>query len=53
MTRNNCITYFKIVGNFNPDEVSELLNLTPGKDLENRRSAAQWYDVRFCPLGSR
>ena len=28
-TRNSCYTYFKIVGNFNPDEVSALLNLTP------------------------
>lgn len=30
-TRNNCYTYFKIVGNFNPDDVSELLGLTPEK----------------------
>ena len=30
-TRNSCYTYFKIVGNFNPDDVSELLNLTPEK----------------------
>ena len=29
--RNSCYTYFKIVGNFNPDDVSELLNLTPEK----------------------
>ena len=28
-TRNSCYTYFRIVGNFNPDEVSALLNLTP------------------------
>ena len=30
-TRNSCYTYFKIVGNFNPDDVTELLNLTPEK----------------------
>ena len=28
-TRNSCYTYFKIVGNFNPDDASALLNLTP------------------------
>ena len=28
-TRNSCYTYFRIVGNFNPDYVSALLNLTP------------------------
>ena len=28
-TRNSCYTYFRIVGNFNPDNVSALLNLTP------------------------
>ena len=28
-TKNSCYTYFKIVGNFNPDDISALLNLTP------------------------
>ena len=28
-TRNSCYTYFMIVGNFNPDDISALLNLTP------------------------
>ena len=28
-TRNSCYTYFMIVGNFNPDDVSALLSLTP------------------------
>ena len=32
-TRNSCCTYFKIVGNFNPDDVSALLRLTPEKTL--------------------
>lgn len=27
--QNNCYTYFKIDGNFNPDDVSKLLNLIP------------------------
>jgi len=30
-TRNSCYTYFRIVGDFNPDEISEILNLTPEK----------------------
>jgi hypothetical protein len=30
-TRNSCYTYFRIVGKFNPDNVSALLNLTPEK----------------------
>ena len=30
-TRNSCYTYFRIVGNFNPDDISALLNLTPEK----------------------
>lgn len=29
--KNNCYTYFRIVGNFDPDYVSELLNLKPEK----------------------
>jgi hypothetical protein len=28
-TRNSCYTYFAIVGNFDPDYVTELLNLKP------------------------
>lgn len=28
-TKNTCYTYFRIVGDFNPDEVSALLNITP------------------------
>ena len=30
-TRNSCYTYFRIVGDFNPDDISALLNLTPEK----------------------
>ena len=28
-TRNSCYIYFRIVGKFNPDDISALLNLTP------------------------
>lgn len=30
-TKNSCYTYFRIVGDFEPDYVSELLNLKPEK----------------------
>ena len=26
-TRNECYTYFKIVGNFHPEEISELIDI--------------------------
>ena len=48
-TRNSCNTYFKIVGNFNPDEVSELLNLTPEKTwkIGDVRRNGTMYDLLF------
>ena len=50
ITRNSCYTYFCIEGEFNPDKVSELLNLTPEKaekigDLQcdgTKREKACW-----------
>ena len=30
-TKNSCYTYFKIIGSFDPDYVSDLLNLKPEK----------------------
>ena len=33
-TRNSCYTCFRIVGNFNPEHVSALLNLTPEESWE-------------------
>ena len=30
-TRNSCYTFFQIIGEFYPDEVSEILNLMPEK----------------------
>ena len=44
-TKNSCYTYFKIVGNFNPDDISALLNLTPGKSWkigDLRRNGTKW-----------
>lgn len=29
--QNSCYTYFAIKGNFNPDEITEILELTPSK----------------------
>ena len=53
-TRNSCYTYFKIVGNFNPDDISELLSLTPEKvwkigDL--RRDGITRYDSTNWEIG--
>ena len=31
MSQNTCYTYFAIVGDFDPDEISAILNLTPEK----------------------
>ena len=44
-TRNSCYTYFRIVGNFNPDDVSALLNLTPEESWkigDLRRNGAKY-----------
>ena len=52
-TRNSCYTYFKIVGNFNPDDVSELLNLTPEKTWKTgdmRRNGTR-YDFSLWAIG--
>ncbi len=51
--RNNCYTYFKIVGNFNPDEVSKLLNLTPEKSwkIGDVRQNGTKYDFALWKIG--
>ena len=52
-TRNSCYTYFKIVGNFNPDDVSALLNLTPEKTWkigDTRRNGTR-YDFALWEIG--
>lgn len=52
-TRNSCYTYFKIVGDFNPDDVSKLLNLTPEKSWkigDVRRNGTK-YDFALWEIG--
>lgn len=52
-TRNSCDTYFKIVGNFDPDEVSKLLNLTPDKTwkIGDLRRNGTMYDFALWETG--
>lgn len=52
-TRNSCTTYFRIAGNFNPDEVSELLNLTPEKTwkIGDLRPNGTMYDFALWEIG--
>ncbi len=52
-TRNSCYTYFKIVGDFNPDDVSELLNLTPEKTwkIGDLRHNGSKYDFALWEIG--
>ena len=52
-TRNSCYTYFKIVGDFNPDEITRLLNLTPEmswKIGDLRRNSTK-YDFALWEIG--
>lgn len=52
-TRNSCYTYFKITGNFDPDRVSELLNLTPEKawKIGDLRRDGSRYDFAKWEIG--
>ena len=52
--RNSCYTYFKIVGNFDPDKVSEILNLTPEKSwkIGDLRRNGTKYDFALWEIGS-
>ncbi len=52
-TRNSCYTYFKIVGNFNPDDISKLLNLTPEKTWKvgDLRHNGTEYDFALWEIG--
>ena len=52
-TRNSCYTYFKIVGNFNPDDISELLNLTPEntRKIGDLRRNGTKYDFALWEIG--
>ena len=52
-TRNTCYTYFKIVGDFNPDYVSELLNIIPQESWkigDTRRDGTK-YDFALWKVG--
>lgn len=52
-THNSCYTYFKMVGNFNPDDVSEILNLQPEKvwKIGDMRQNGTIYDFAFWSVG--
>ena len=52
-TRNSCYTYFKIVGKFNPDDVSKILNLTPEKTwkIGDLRRNGTRYDFALWEIG--
>lgn len=52
-TRNSCYTYFAIVGDFNPDEVSKLLKLTPNKTrkIGDLRKDGGEYDSALWQFG--
>lgn len=53
-TRNKCYTYFKIVGNFKTDEISEMLGLTPDEkwDIGDFRRNGTQYDFANWKIGS-
>ncbi len=52
-TQNNCYTYFRIVGNFDPDEVSDLLDIKAEKSwkIGDRRSDGSQFDFSFWSAG--
>lgn len=52
-TRNRCYTYFKITGDFDPDEVTHLLSLQPTKTWkigDFRRNGTK-YDFSMWEIG--
>ena len=52
-TRNRCYTYFKIVGDFDPDAISELLGLQPEKSwkIGDMRRNGTKYDFALWTIG--
>jgi hypothetical protein len=52
-TKNSCYTYFRIVGDFEPDYVSELLNLKPEKSwkMGDIRCNGTRYDFASWEIG--
>ena len=51
--RNTCYTYFTIVGKFDPDEISKILNLTPEKTwkIGDLRRNGTKYDFAHWEIG--
>ena len=52
-TKNTCHTYFKIVGNFKTDEISEILGLLSDKkwDIGDCRKNGSKYDFAIWKIG--
>ncbi len=52
-TRNSCYTYFRIVGNFDPDEISAILQLTPEKQwkIGDHRGDGSRFDFASWEIG--
>ena len=52
-TRNSCYTYFRIVGDFNPDEITLQLNLTPEMSwkIGDLRRNGTMYDFALWEIG--
>ena len=52
-TRNSCYTYFKITGDFDPDEVTHLLSLQPTKTWKtgDLRKNGTKYDFALWEIG--
>ncbi len=52
-TKNSCYTYFRIVGNFEPDEISAILQLTPEAQWEigDYRKNGTQYDFASWEIG--
>jgi len=52
-TKSSCYTYFRITGNFDPDEISAILQLTPERQWkigDHRRNGTQ-YDFACWEIG--
>lgn len=51
---NKCYTYFKIVGDFDPDTISELLGIVPEKfwKIGDKRKNGTIYDFAFWKTGT-
>ena len=52
-TRNRCYTYFKITGNFDPDRITKILNLTPERywKIGDLRRNGTKYDFALWEIG--